>query len=237
MNIKPRILCIADTHFPYQHRDTFRFLQAIYDEYAINKVCHVGDVCDNHYPSYHEKEAGCLGGSEEIKAARKACQKLESMFPEMKVSVGNHCILPKRKANSAQVPLEWVAEPNEVYQLQGGWDWQPSHMIKYGKNLEFLLTHSVGANTRTNAQKFSHSSVQGHHHSELCVAYEADTKVIRWAMSVGCLIDLHSPAFHYDKNRITKRPLLGSGIIIEETPITIPMTLTKSGRWNNKLPI
>lgn len=234
--MKPRILCISDTHFPYHHRDTFAFLKAIKSQYDINKACHVGDVCDNHYPSFHEKEPECLGGSEEIREARKACKKLELIFPELKVSCGNHDLLPKRKANSANVPLDWVAEPNEVYRLNGGWDWQPSHRIKYGKDLEFLLTHSVGLNTRTNAQRYSHSSVQGHHHSEFCISYETDMNSIRWSMSVGCLIDLHSPAFNYDKNRITKRPVLGCGIVIEESPMLIPMTLTKSGRWNRKIP-
>lgn len=234
--MKKRIICISDTHLPYQHKDTFRFLKAIRDEYAINLATHVGDVFDNHYPSYHEKEAGCLGGSEEIRESRKAAKKLEELFPELYISEGNHDILPKRKANSAQVPLEWVATPNRVYGLEGGWKWDSHHYIPYGDNLSFLLVHSVGANTRTNATRYSHSSVQGHHHSEFCISYQADTDTLRWSMSVGCLIDPHSPAFRYDKQNFTRRPILGCGIILEQTPILIPMTLTKSGRWNKRLP-
>lgn len=234
--MKKRIICISDSHFPYHHKDTFRFLKAIRDEYDINVAAHVGDVNDNHYPSYHEKEPDCFGGREELVEARKACKRLEEIFPELLISEGNHDILPKRKANSAQVPLEWVSNPNQVYGLEGGWDWQPYHYIPYGDNKKFLLTHSVGVNTRTNATRYSHSSVQGHHHSEFCISYQADTDTLRWSMSVGCLIDPHAPAFRYDKKRITSRPILGSGIIINETPILVPMILTKSGRWNGKLP-
>ena len=232
---KKRIIVISDTHFPYHHQDTFAFLKAIKSEYDINVVTHVGDVVDNHYPSFHEKEAGCLGGSEEIRAARKACQRLEKIFPEMKISVGNHDILPKRKANMASVPLDWVSTPNDVYQLQGGWDWQPSHYIPYGDNLKFLLVHSVGANLKTNAHRYSHSSAQGHHHSTFGIQYAADTDTLRWALGVGCLIDPRSPAFQYDKSNIISRPILGCGAVIEGIPKAIPMTLNKSGRWNKRL--
>ena len=233
---KKRIICIADTHYPYQHRDSFVFLKAIRDEYDINVATHVGDVVDNHYPSFHQKEPGCYSGDEEIKEARRSCKKLEEIFPELKISLGNHDNLPKRKAHAADVPLEWIVDYNKIYDLQGGWDWASHHYIPYGDNLQFLLTHTVGANTRNNAMRFTHSSVQGHHHSEFCISYEADTERLRWAMTVGCLIDPRSPAFNYDKNRITKRPILGSGVVIEETPQLIPMILNKSGRWNRRLP-
>jgi len=233
---KKRIICISDTHFPYHHRDTFSFLKAIRDEYAITDVTHVGDVVDNHFPSYHEMEAGCLGGSEEIKEARKACQKLERIFPEMRISLGNHDLLPKRKANSASVPLDWVAEPNRVYALEGGWDWKSYHRVPYGDNLHFLLVHSVGTNLKANAMRYSHSSVQGHHHSTFGVEYAADTDTLRWAMGVGCLIDPRSPAFQYDKKNVVSRPILGCGIILEGVPITIPMILNKSGSWCKRLP-
>jgi hypothetical protein len=56
-------------------------------------------------------------------------------------------------------------------------------------------------------------------------------------MGVGCLIDPHSPAFQYDKKNIVSRPVLGSGVVIEGIPSVIPMTLTKSGRWNKRLPV
>jgi len=234
---KKRIICISDLHIPYHHRDAFAFIRAVRDEYGITHATNVGDIVDNHYPSYHEMEAGCLGGNEEIRAARSACKRLQEIFPEMKISLGNHDLLPKRKANSASVPLDWVNDPNTVYGLDGGWDWDSHHYIPYGDNLKFLLVHSVGINLKTNAYKYSHSSVQGHHHSTFGIEYAADTDTLRWAMGTGCLIDPRSPAFAYDKKNITSRPILGLGAVIEETPITIPMILTKSGRWNRRLPL
>lgn len=230
-----RTLFISDTHIPYQHPDAFDFLYALQDYYQFTRIAHVGDIVDNHYPSFHEKEPGCYGGSEEIEMSRYYLNKLESIFPKMIISNGNHDILAKRKANTAGVPLEWVSEPNKVYNLKGGWDWAPSHMFSLDNGQDCLLVHSLGANITSNARLFSHCSVQGHHHGVFGVQYFADHKNIRWHMSVGCLIDPRSPAFLYDKKRLTSRPILGCGIEVGGVPYLVPMHLKTNGRWNGKI--
>jgi predicted phosphodiesterase len=224
------LMVISDTHFPYHHPDTFDFIRYLKAKYNIDGAVSVGDMNDNHYPSFHEKEADCYSGSEELRLSRLACQELESIFPEMLISEGNHDILAKRKAQSADIPLEWVSSPNTVYDLKGGWEWGSHHYFMAGDS-KVLLVHSVSTNTRNNATKYSHCSVQGHHHSEYCVAYTSDTDVLRWSMSVGCLIDPKSPAFRYDKNNILRRPILGLGVILNGTPMLEPMVLKSNGRW------
>lgn len=225
-----RILVISDTHFPYHHPDTMDFLEHLAEKHSITGVVHVGDLNDNHYPSYHEKEYDCYSGKEELELSKEACQELELLFPNMLISEGNHDILPKRKAQSADIPLDWVAHPNTIYGLGGGWQWNSHHYFYTGEN-KCLLVHSIGTNTRTNAERYSHNSVQGHHHSEFAVAYSSDTDKLKWSMSVGCLINPKAPAFRYDKKVITKRPILGSGVIIDGTPYTEPMVLKTNGRW------
>lgn len=225
-----RILVISDTHFPYHHPDTMDFLEHLAEKHSITGVVHVGDLNDNHYPSYHEKEYDCYSGKEELDRSREACQQLEKLFPNMLISEGNHDILPKRKAQSADIPLDWVAHPNSIYGLKGGWQWNSHHYFWTGDN-KCLLVHSIGTNTRTNAERYSHNSVQGHHHSEFAVAYSSDTDKLKWSMSVGCLINPKAPAFRYDKKVITKRPIIGSGVIIDGTPYTEPMELKSNGRW------
>lgn len=235
MSKETRTLFISDTHVPYQHPDAFDFLCALHDYYDFNRIAHVGDIVDNHYPSFHELEPGCYGGSEEIERSREELKKLEEVFPKMIISNGNHDILAKRKANSAGIPLEWVSEPNRVYGLKGGWDWQPNHMLKLSNKQTCLLIHSLGANITTNARLFSHCSVQGHHHGTYGIQYFADHNNIRWHMSTGCLIDPKSPAFLYDKKRLTHRPILGCGIEIGGVPYLVPMDLKANGRWTGKL--
>jgi len=80
--------------------------------------------------------------------------------------------------------------------------------------LDTLMTHSVGANPITNAARYSHNSIQGHHHSVFGIAYNTDMNNIRWHMSVGCLLDQHSPAARYGKMAVLKRPVLGCGVIV-----------------------
>lgn len=229
-NLGERILVISDTHFPYHHPDTFDFLEHLAEKHKVTGVVSVGDMNDNHYPSFHEKEYDCYSGREELEHSKEACQRLESLFPRMLISEGNHDILPKRKAKSADIPLDWVAHPNHIYGLGGEWQWD-SHHYFYTGDSKCLLVHTIGANTRTNAEKYSHNSAQGHHHSEFSVAYSADTDKLKWSMSVGCLIDPKAPAFRYDKKVITKRPILGGGVIIDNTPYTEPMVLKTNGRW------
>lgn len=77
-----------------------------------------------------------------------------------------------------------------------------------------LLTHSISTNTKNNAARFSHNSIQGHHHSEFCISYFADHNLLRWSMTVGCLLDPKSVAARYAAGAVLKRPVVGIGALI-----------------------
>lgn len=227
-------LIISDTHFPYQHRDTFKFLEAVYDQYGIEIVKHTGDMVDNHSSSYHEVEYGTLSAKEEHKQAKRNVQKLYDMFPEMNVIIGNHGSMSYRKAKTAGIPEEHLKSYNDMYGVD--WEWMDKDYFEIsGKDDTCLLVHTMGTNTLLNAAKHSHSSIQGHHHSKFGLEYFGDTRMLRWSMTCGCLVDTHHPAFNYASGGTTARPVIGCGLIIENEPIMRPMRLTKSGRWNNKL--
>ena len=49
-------------------------------------------------------------------------------------------------------------------------------------------------------------------------------------MQVGCLIDFKSLAFSYANVNI-KRPIIGTGLIIDSQPILSPMLLDEDGKW------
>ncbi len=226
-------LIISDCHFPYQHKDTFKFLKAANEAYGCEQHKHTGDVVDNHTSSYHEIEWGSLGAKEEHKRAYKAVQKLSELFPTMDVVLGNHDALPKRKAKTAGIPEARLRSYNDVYDTK--WVWRDKFYFPVSNGTSCLLVHTMGTNTLLNAQRHSHHSIQGHHHGKFGIEYFADTEVLRWSMTVGCLIDPSSPAFNYASGATVNRPILGCGAIIEDSPILIPMTLTKSGNWNNKI--
>ena len=84
-----------------------------------------------------------------------------------------------------------------------------------------LLVHSISTNTLNNAARFSHNSIQGHHHSSFGVERYADSHQLRWSMTVGCLLDPDSPAARYMSSAILKRPILGCGLILSEQGNTL----------------
>ena len=225
---------ISDTHFPYHHKSTFVFLEAIQDAYDIKIAKSVGDLVDNHTGSFHPIEYGTHSAQEEHILAKKAVRRLNDMFPEMTVSLGNHCIMTERKAKIAGIPLDHIRGYNDMYGISG-WDWVFKDYFKVDKYNNCLMVHSMSTNTLTNAKTHSHHSVQGHYHGTFGIEYFADTEVLRWSMTVGCLIDTTSNAFNYGKGFTNKKPILGCGALIDDRPILIPMQLTKSGSWNGRL--
>jgi hypothetical protein len=227
-------LIISDTHFPYQHPDTFKFLKAVADVYDCRNIKHSGDMADNHTASYHEIEYGVLSAQDEFIESRKAARKLHDLFPEMTIVMGNHCKLTYRKAKTAGLAEGFIMGYNEIYDTPD-WVWTDKDFFKVSKYQSCLLSHAQSASTLNNAKTHSHCSIQGHHHGSFGIEYFADTQLLRWAMTVGCLVDPHSPAFNYAKGATVKRPILGSGVIAYGSPILVPMQLTKSGRWDNKL--
>jgi len=222
---------ISDTHSPYQHRDTLPFLSAIKDCYDIQQAKHVGDVVDNHFSSFHPIEYGTMSAKDEHLKAKKFVQALHSIFPEMTVSLGNHCSMTARKAKQADIPLDHIKSYNDMYEIDN-WIWTDHDYFKVDKYNHCLMVHAMSKTTLTNAKTHSHHSVQGHHHGTFGIEYFADTEVLRWSMTVGCLIDTKAPAFNYSKGYTNNKPVIGCGVVVEDRPILVPMQLTKSGRWN-----
>lgn len=226
-------LVISDTHFPHHHPDTFEFLEALAYSYDIKLVKSVGDLIDNHNSSFHEIEYGTMSPQEEHKAAYACIQRLSKMFPKMDIVLGNHDIMTHRKAKTVGISLDHIKSYNDVYDVK--WNWQDKDFFKIDKYTECLMIHSMGANTLSNARSHSHCSIQGHHHGKFGIEYFGDTNMLRWSMSVGCLIDTSNPAFNYGSKATLNRPIIGCGGIIDNEPRLFKMQLNKKGRWVGEL--
>lgn len=226
-------LIISDTHFPYHHPDTFEFLEAAAWAYGCEIFKHTGDIVDNHSSSYHEIEYGTLSAKEEHDRAKEAVQRLSGLFPKMDVVLGNHDAMSRRKAKTAGIPEDHLKDYNQMYSVN--FNWMDKDFFKINKDEECLLVHSMGANTLSNSARHSFNSIQGHHHSKFGIEYFGDTNMLRWSMTVGCLIDMHHPAFNYASAATLNRPVIGCGAIIDDQPTLIPMRLKSNGRWNGKI--
>lgn len=223
-------LIISDTHFPYHHPDTFDFLEQAAYVYSLEIIKHTGDIVDNHAGSFHDVEYGTLSAKEEFDQAYECVQRLYKMFPKMDIVIGNHDAIPARKAKAAGLPQDTIKSYNDLYDTT--WNWSDKHFFNITKDKQCLLVHTMSTSTLNNAKSHSHCSVQGHHHSNFGIEYFTDTNMIRWSMSVGCLIDLHHPAFNYASGATMKRPVIGCGAIIDNEPRLLPMNLKPNGRWD-----
>jgi len=227
-------LIISDTHFPYQHPDTFEFLEALAYAYRIKQVMHTGDMVDNHTGSYHEIEYGSLSPKDEHEQAKVCVQRLNKMFPKMDVIIGNHGSMTRRKAKTAGIPEDVLKSYNDMYEIKG-WTWADKFYFPVADYGSCLLVHSMGANTLSNARNHSHHSVQGHHHGRYGIEYFGDTNLLRWSMTLGCLINPDEPAFNYGSKATLNRPIIGCGGIIDNEPRLFKMQLNHNGRWNGEV--
>jgi len=129
MLLAPRgnTLIIPDLHLPYQHRDAFDFLYKLHMRYKFKRILNVGDIFDHHRPSFHESETDALNSEDEFAAAMRDAEELQSLFPDMIITIGNHDAIPVRQAKSVGLPLGMLSDFNRVYGLKASWKWREQH--------------------------------------------------------------------------------------------------------------
>jgi len=122
-------LVISDLHIPYHHPDSFDFLEAVADTYNCKTYLNVGDVIDHHAGSYHESEPDALSAEEEYEQSIMYCQDLQSRFPKMIITEGNHDKIPKRKLKTCGLSASMVHDYNKMYYLKDSWEWKDRHFF------------------------------------------------------------------------------------------------------------
>jgi hypothetical protein len=130
---QPNRLVISDLHIPYHHCDSFDFLSAIKKEFKCTEVLNVGDMLDHHAGSYHEAEPDALDPESEYYAAQKYGRELQSIFPQMIITQGNHDKIPQRKLKTVGLPSSMVSDYNALYGFKDGWQWVDQHKFDSGQ--------------------------------------------------------------------------------------------------------
>ena len=213
------------SHIPYEHKNYLGFVIDTCKKYRVkrdNMYC-AGDLVDNHAVSYHEKEPGLYSPGNELKLAKKHLVKWVKAFPKMKVTIGNHDDLFRRKARSAGLPLEIIRGFGEILGLPKTWVFEYQYQLK-----GLLIFHGTGTSGEyahmNSAKKERQSVIQAHCHSVGGVGYLVSRKDRIFGMSVGCGIDRKKLAFAYGR-WIQKKPFVGMGIVADGVPVVVPMKL------------
>lgn len=228
------ILVISDLHAPFQHPDVVPFLKAIKAKYKPTRVILTGDEADFAGISFHDKGGDMDSAGKELAAAIKALGPIYKMFPKAQVLESNHGSLVLRRAMAHGLSTSYFRGPGEILKSPKGWTWHFDINIKLPDGTSCYFHHSKGVNVKKNSQAMGSSFVQGHHHETFEISYWGNPNALLFGMTAGCLVDPHSMAMAYNKNNL-KRPVIGLGLIIDSTPILIPMKLNKKGRWVGRL--
>ena len=212
-----RILIIGDIHAPFTLGEYLEFCKDTYAAYNCNQTIFIGDIIDNHYPSYHEVDPNGMGGGEELELAIEQIQMWYKAFPKADVTIGNHDRMIMRKAFSSAIPKEWIKSYNEVL----GVDWNWVDRIVYD-NVQYI--HGEAGTARTKCRADLMSTVQGHLHTQAYTEWYVGANFKVFGMQVGCGIDHDSYAMAYAKRG--KKPAIGCGVVIGgHTAINVLMDL------------
>jgi len=230
---KKNILCISDTQFPFNHKDTYKFLDAVSDKYKTETVVHMGDEVDFHALGRWTVNVDGYSAGMELEKALLHMEQLYKMFPKVKVCTSNHTVRPLKKAFDAGIPRAFMKDYHEFLNAPKGWQWADRWVIdgvlfEHGENVS-------GPNAALNAARQNmKSTVIGHQHSYGGVKYYSTFDITIFGLNTGCLIDIDAYAFAYGRKSRVK-PTLGCGVVLQGIPHFIPMQLNKKGRWNGKL--
>jgi len=217
---------IGDTHFPFTHSRYLEFCKDTFDRHKVTDVVHIGDIVDNHAISRHKTEPIADGVVTEYMKAKQLIREWATVFPDMKIVVGNHDAILERQASELGVPPFYLKTPQELYEMPDGWTIDESVILD-----DVLYKHGVGSGgmhgAYNSAKRQCMSVVQGHTHSYAGVKYISTPQKLWFGMSVGCGIDIDAYAFTYGKY-FENRPILGCGIVYDSREgVFVPMDLDK----------
>lgn len=219
-----RILLISDMHIPYHHPDTIGFLQRLDDQYKPTRIICLGDELDKHAMSYHDHDPDLYSAGDELRRSREYIQELYELFPEMDILESNHGSLHLRKAQTHGISKEYIKSYNEILQVGEGWQWHMDLTIQLPNGQDVYFHHGKTSQAVKTSQLMGMNHVCGHYHESFGIQYWSNPKDLLWGMNIGCLIDDKAMAFAYNKVN-SKRPIIGTGLIIDSVPILEAMPL------------
>lgn len=225
-----RILLISDLHIPYHHQDAIAFLLHLKEKYNPTRVICLGDEVDGHALSFHDSDPDLPSAGDEIRQALPVIAELFKIFPKMDILESNHGSLVWRKAKVFGIPKHYIKSYNEVLGVDSGWKWSFDLTVDLPNGQKCYMHHGKTSNIIQLSQQMGMNAAQGHYHETFKIDYWGNSTGLYWGMQCGCLIDDDKLAFNYNNVNI-KRPIIGTGLIIDSMPVLEPMRLNSEGRW------
>lgn len=225
-----RILIISDMHIPFHHPDMLEFLKYLKNKYNPTRVISMGDEIDQAALSYHESDPDLPSAGDELRRVLPIIKEVYNLFPKMDIIESNHGSLIWRKAKTHGIPRHYIKSYNDVLGVGDGWKWSFDLTVKLPNGQDCYFHHGKTNKVIQLSQQMGMNAVQGHYHESFSINYWGNPNGLYWGIQTGCLVDDNALAFSYNNVNI-KRPIIGTGLIIDSLPVLEPMVLDKSGRW------
>ncbi len=210
-----RVLIIGDTHCPAEHPRYMQFCLDLQKEWQCDRVVHIGDLIDMNSISFHAKNPELPSPKSEYELALQCVQRWYKAFPNLTVTIGNHCERAFRKAASVDIPAFFLRDYNEIWKTPK-WKWVYSTIID-----DVYYTHGTGTGgmypSFIRARNMGMSVCSGHAHSAAGIWWTASPKSRFFGMNVGSGIDVDQMAFDYGRG-YTRKPIVSAGIILDGIP-------------------
>ena len=205
------ILVIGDTHFPAVHPKYLQFVQEIYKKYKCTGVVHIGDVVDHHTISFHKKHPDSVAAMDEYRASLACIKKWYTVFPKMKICIGNHDERVFRLSADVGIPSFYIKQYPEIYKTPK-WVWD------YGFTIDGVYyTHGTGTGSQypsfNLAKARATSCVLGHHHSIAGINWLVGPTTRFFGMDVGTGVDRNHINFSYGQYHL-KKPVVSCGVVL-----------------------
>jgi len=204
---KVKILCVGDTHFPYEKQTYLNQLYAFASQYHPTHIIQIGDLYDQYNFSRYPKEEDKLAKSELFAGRKKAeefWRTLQQASPQARCYqlVGNHCMRMLKKVKQvAPELLPMVREYwTKVYRFQEVTTLQDDRSELVINNVLFI--HGYLANLGDHLKLNRQNVVVGHSHKGGVVYIRHNTKTL-FELNCGHLADDSKLPFSYPPQRTT----------------------------------
>jgi len=234
---KPCII-LGDLHVPAHHPDSFEFIKALKKHYKNPLIISIGDECDLHSVSMHDKNPNLQSPKDEYEEILYEYHRKGGLYdiaPTLQILTSNHGDLYLRRAEKFGLPQRVIRDRADIWETKG-WKWHEEVLLRtvWG---DIYLTHGRSKNA-LKLLNFTgaYGVCQGHFHSKFGIDYYSRSKGLdRFTAFTGCLIDENKLNFKYGSLSI-ERPQLGSLAIMDDgRPRLHKLNLDKHGRWTGKL--
>lgn len=216
----PRILCIPDPHFPYQHKNFFVDIARLVRYFKPNVVVVMGDMVDFHGISRHDPDPDADSAKTELEKAQDCVKKLVGILGKtpVKYCIGNHDNRIEKRAAQNHIPKAFLKTFRELFNLPLNWQIADVHHID-----GIAFTHGQSNLRGKTALAYGSNVVQGHFHSMLEISYHQTPTKLLWSVFAGSGADPKSLALAYAQNSLNK-DVYGFTLIENNTPRIVPGT-------------